>query len=301
MPSESTAAALEFGALSAPRTGRRVRMGRFARRQPVLLLAVFVLFVMAAAAALAPAIAPYSPTEHHLSDGLVSPNSTFLLGTDQYGRDILSRTMYAGRVSLVVGFGVMILGGLLAALLGGLSGYAGGWLDALIQRTVDAFLSVPTLLLLMTVLSVIGASVSKMVIVIAVLFMISSSRITRSAVLVIKAQQYVEAARSTGAGPIRILLRYVLPNAAAPIIVVSSLIFGYAILVEAALGFLGFGVPPPTVTWGGMLAGDSRTFIITAPWIAIAPGVALTVVVLAVNLLGDSLRDILDPRLKGIG
>lgn len=269
------------------------------RRQPVFVLCGAVLTLFASLALAAPLVAPYDPNDQRLSENLLRPSRAHLFGTDQTGRDILSRTIYAGRISLAVGFGVMLLGGALAALLGGLSGYWGGWPDAVLQRLVDAFLSIPTLVLLMTVLSVIGASLLKLILALGVWAMVSSSRTVRGAVLAVKARPFIEAARSAGAGSGRVFLRHVLPNVAAPIIVISSLMFGIAVIIEATLSFLGFGVPPPTPTWGGMLAGDSRSYLISAPWMAIAPGAALTLVVIAVNLFGDGLRDILDPRLRG--
>lgn len=282
-----------------PRAQRWSRgIGR-ALREPALSVSALVLLAVTLAAVLAPAIAPFSPNEQHLGDALVGPNSTYWLGTDQSGRDILSRTMFAGRVSLLVAFGSMVVGTGLATLLGGVSGFFGGWFDSIMQRLVDASLSIPALILLMTVLTIIGPSILKMTIVIGGWAMISSSRTVRSAVLAVKERPFVEAARTVGAGDPRIFALHILPNIVAPVIVIASLIFGYAILIEATLSFLGFGVPPPTATWGGMLSGDTRTYLITAPWIAIAPGVALTAVVIAVNLLGDSLRDVLDPRLKG--
>src|SRR5262249_41611288 len=274
---------------------------RLTRRQPLFVACGAVLVLIAGLALAAPFVTPYGPNDQSLIDGLLGPSRQRPFGTDQLGRDIFSRTLYAGRVSLAVGFGVMLLGGGLAALLGGFSGFRGGWVDGAIQRLVDAFLSIPTLVLLMTVLSVIGTSLTKMILAMAIWAMVSSSRTVRGAVLTVKTRQYGEAARSVGARPGRVFLRHVLPNVAATIIVIATLLFGIAVTIEATLSFLGFGVPPPTPTWGGMLAGDSRSFLTSAPWLAIAPGAALTTTVIAINLFGDGLRDILDPRLRGKG
>lgn len=269
------------------------------RRRPVSMLCGFILLVFVALALAAPFVAPYDPSEQDLSNRLLGPSRMHPFGTDQLGRDILSRTIYGGRVSLATGLGVMILGGGLSALLGSLSGYLGGKVDAIVQRFVDAFLSIPALVLLMTMLSVVGISMLKMILAIAVWAMVANSRTVRGAVLSVKTRQYTEAARSVGAGSVRILLRYVLPNVIAPIIVICTLLFGVAVIIEATLSFLGYGVPPPTPTWGGMLSGDSRSYMLEAPWMAIAPGTALTLVVVAINLFGDGLRDLLDPRLRG--
>lgn len=282
-----------------PRTRWPVRVLRFIWVQPVFIACGVILLLFGLVAVFAYQVAPYSPTEQNLRDSLLPPSKVHPLGTDQLGRDVLSRTIHGGRVSLTVGFAVMILGGCLAALLGGISGYAGGGVDAAIQRVVDAVLSIPTLILLMTVLGVIGPTLGKIIIVISVQAMFGASRTVRSAVLAVKERPYIEAARTLGVHPLRIFLLHVMPNVLAVAIVIATLLFGNAILIEAALSFLGVGVRPPTVTWGGMLAGENRSFLFTAPWMAVAPGVALTSVVLCINLFGDGLRDILDPRLRG--
>jgi peptide/nickel transport system permease protein len=206
--------------------------------------------------------------------------------------------LYGARVSLTVGFGAMAAGGLLSTLFGGLSGFLGGWVDAVLQRIVDACLSIPALIMLMTLLSILGTTLWTLIAVLSVWSIVSSARTVRSAVIVVLHRPYVDAARAVGVSPPRLFLRHVMPNIAAPCIVVSTLIFVYAVLTEAALSFLGFGVRPPTATWGGMLSGDSRALMLVAPWIGLAPGVALSVVVIAVNLLGDGLRDVMDPSLR---
>jgi peptide/nickel transport system permease protein len=268
------------------------------RRQPVAVICGVALLAIVAVAVAAPWAVPFKPNAQSLGDSLASPGGKHLLGADRTGRDVLSRTIYGARTSLSVGFGSMVVGTVLATLLGGLSGYLGGRTDALVQRLVDAFLSVPTLVLLLTVLSVIGASLLKIILVIGVSAMITSSRTIRSAVIAVKARPYIEAARAVGCGPGRVFVRHILANVAAPTIVVASLIVGYAILIESSLSFLGFGVPPPAATWGSMLAGDGRAYMVAAPWLVAAPGVALTLVIVCINLFGDGLRDILDPRLR---
>lgn len=272
---------------------------KLAVQYPVSAVCAVILLGLIVVAIAAPWLAPYPHNRQHLSDSLASPSKQYLLGTDHLGRDVLSRTIMGARVSLTVGFGAMAIGTVLATMLGGISGYIAGRIDAVIQRFVDAFMSVPTLILLMTVMSVVGTSLLHMIIVISVSMMISSSRTVRSAVITVKANPYVEAARVLGAGPVRVFFHHVLPNITAPIIVIASLMIGYAILIEASLSFLGFGVPPPHPTWGGMLAGEGRTYMLIAPWMALAPGIVLTVVILSINLVGDGLRDILDPRLRG--
>jgi peptide/nickel transport system permease protein len=293
-------AVIDLPWMQLPHRSWRTDALRLARQQPVFVACGLFLLAVTLIALFAGQVATHSPTAQELANNLQAPSNDHYLGTDQLGRDVFSRTIYGGQVSLKVGFGVMVLGGLLAALVGGISGYAGGWLDSTIQRVVDAFLPVPALVLLLTVLSVIEPTLTKLILVVSVWAMIGSSRTIRSAVLSVKSRPYVEAARSVGVHPARIFFLHVMPNVAAVVIIVGTLLFSAAILVEAALSFLGAGVRPPTVTWGGMLGGENRAYLFTQKWMALAPGICLSAVVLAINLFGDGLRDILDPRLKGV-
>ena len=282
-----------------PSGGVRVGILRTVRENPVFVACGLILLFFIVIAALADVVAPYAATDQDILHTLEGPSRDHLLGTEQLGRDILSRTVYGARISLAVGLSVMLIGGALAALIGGISGYAGGWIDASIQRVVDAFMSIPSLILLMTVLNVIGPSLTKIILVMGIQFSIGASRTVRSAVLSVKVRPYVEAAHAVGVHPARIYFLHVMPNVMAVVIVVATLMLGSAILVEAALSFLGFGVPPPTATWGGMLAGPNRHFAFIQQWMVLAPGICLFVVLVAANLFGDGLRDILDPRLRG--
>lgn len=268
------------------------------KRKPMATFGLVVMVVMVLAAVFAH-LSPYDPIEINQVDKLLSPNPAHPLGTDQFGRDLLSRIVYGARISLYIGFGVVILGTFSAAVLGCVTGYLGGKLDGVALRLIDAVLSIPQLILLLSVVSVIGPGILNILFALAFRNAIGQTRTIRSAVIAIKENQYMEAARSIGCNDFHILLRYVLPNVMATIIVVASVSLGQAILAEASLSFLGYGVPPPTPTWGGMLSTEGRRYMILAPWIAIAPGLALSLAIFGINMLGDGLRDVLDPRLRG--
>jgi len=281
------------------RDSLHARWWRFVRAYPLLLSCSLVLLCFAALAIFAPAVSPYDPNEQSLADSLSAPSALHWLGTDQGGRDILSRTIFGARVSMSVGFGAMVLGGALSTLVGGVSGFVGGWFDSILQRIVDAFLSIPSLIFLMTLLSIVGTSLTTLIVSIGLWSVVASCRTVRSSVVTVAQRPFVESAKAVGAAPARVFFAHVLPNVVAPCIVVSTLIFVYAVLTEAALSFLGFGIAPPAASWGGMLSGDSRALMLVAPWIGLSPGIALSIVVIAVNLLGDDLRDFLDPSLRG--
>ena len=285
--------------------GRLRRLGRAAREgrrllalKPLGAFGALMLFLTLLAAVFAGFIAPFDPAEHHLSDALQGPNSTYWLGTDQFGRDMFSRIVYGARVSIYIGLGVAALGTLGATALGLVSGYFGGVFDLIIQRFVDAFLSIPGLILLLAIMSALSPSIANLIYALAIRVTFANARIIRSGVVSVRENQYIEAARAVGASPTRILAFHILPNVTAPVMIVATLTLGVAIFSEASLSFLGFGIPPPTPTWGQMLSRDGIAFMITAPWTAVAPGVALTLVIFSVNMLGDAMRDILDPRLR---
>ena len=260
-------------------------------------LAVLVLLILTAA--FADVVAPYSPVAQDFPSALQPPSAQHLLGTDQLGRDLLSRMIHGARTSIFVGVGVMLIAVTLGSIVGGVSAYRGGKFDVVVQRLVDAVQSVPSLLLLLTIISIIGPGMVNVILALGFRAAIGDSRVVRGAVLGIMENQYIEGAKAIGAGNLRILVRYVLPNIMAPIIVVGSLQLGAAILAESTLSFLGWGVPPPTPTWGGMLSNEARRFMIDAPWMAIFPGLALSLAVYGINMFGDGLRDVLDPRLRG--
>jgi peptide/nickel transport system permease protein len=244
-------------------------------------------------------IAPYGVNESHLADRLSSPSGQFILGTDNLGRDQLSRIIHGARISMIVGLGVSSLGVAISTLIGLVSGFAGGKVDLVIQRFVDAWLCFPALFIILTIMALVGPGLAQVVIVLGVLYGIGRSRVVRSAVIGVKENVYVEAARAVGSPTTRTLMRHILPNITAPIIILFTVDMGAAILVEATMSFLGFGVPPPAPSWGGMISAEGRRFMLISPWLAIWPGLALAIAVYGINMLGDAMRDILDPRLRG--
>jgi len=269
------------------------------RHKPLGTLGSVIVLAMLAAAALADWITPYGFAQTSLRDRFIFASAAHWLGTDELGRDLLTRLIYGARISLYVGFGAVVLGSLLATLVGLVSGYAGGRVDLLLQRAVDAWMAFPPLLLLMSIMSLLGPSVLNITIVLGVAFGIQNSRIVRGVVLLLKEHTFVESARALGAGHARTTLGHLLPNVMPTIIVVATTGLSTVILTEASLSFLGLGVPPPYPTWGGMLSLAGLDHMYRAPWIAIWPAVALSLAVFGFNMLGDALRDLLDPRLKG--
>ena len=277
-----------------------------AARRRLSFRAVFgltVLLCMGGAALLAPQIAPWDPGRQMLLKRLRPPMwearglREHPLGTDHLGRDILSRILYGGRISLGVGLSAVTLSCLIGVTLGLLAGFHGGRTDAFIMRVVDVFLAIPYILLAMGVVFALGPSLLNVILVMAVTRWVQFARIVRADVLSIREREFVSGARARGSRSARLLLRHVLPNALTPIIVVATLELAFMIIYESALSFLGLGVQPPTPTWGWMLS-DGRNYVATAWWLATFPGLAIMLTVLAVNLLGDWLRDTLDPRLK---
>jgi len=267
-------------------------------RQPLGLVSTVVIALLVFAAVFAPLVATHGPTSIS-RDVLQGPSFGHFMGTDNLGRDVFSRVVYGARISLYVGFLAVVLGVVTGSAIGLVSGFIGGSFDLAVQRVVDAFQSFPGLVLAMALVSLIGASTTNGMIAIAIVLAPNTSRVIRGAVLSVKQNVYVEAARSIGAGTPRLILRHVLPNVTAPILILASASLGSAILIEAALSFLGLGTQPPKPSWGLMLSGSGRDYMEIAPWMAIAPGLAISVTVLAFNLLGDTVRDVLDPRLRG--
>jgi peptide/nickel transport system permease protein len=250
-------------------------------------------------ALLAPWIATHPYDQTNVRNRLKPPSSQFYFGTDNLGRDIFSRIVYGARVSVTVGFGAVSIGICLATIIGVGSGYVGGKADVLVQRLVDAQMAIPGLLLLLNIMAVLGPGLLNIILALGVVSAAGSSRIIRSAALSVKENQFVEAARAIGASHRRIILHYILPNIMAPIIIITTVSLGFVILIESALSFLGFGVPPPYPSWGEMLSGSGRSYMYKAPWMATWPGVAISLAVFGFNMLGDALRDLLDPRLRG--
>lgn len=285
---------VDVGGMSA--AGVSVR--RFVRRKPLGAFGGVVTVVLVFVAVFADLIAPYGALEHSTAT-LQGPSTDHLLGTDQFGRDILSRVIHGARVSLLVGMGVTLLGTIPALMLGLASAYFGGWVDYLVQRLVDAFQSVPYLIMLIAIMVVLGPSLTNVIVALSFRRAIVESRVMRGATMGILNNVYIEAAHATGATNTRIMLRHLVPNIMPTLIVLGSIGFAGVILAEASLSFLGYGVPHPTPSWGGMLAADGRAYMFAAPWMLIAPTLALSVTVFGVNMFGDALRDVLDPRLRG--
>jgi peptide/nickel transport system permease protein len=244
-------------------------------------------------------IAPYGYNEIAPIDRLKPPSWAHWFGTDNLGRDLLSRCIYGAQLSVIIGCSAALLATVISALIGIVSGYAGGRFDLIVQRFVDAWQSFPDLIILIVVVSVIGPGMPQIIGTLALLLGIAGSRIVRSAVIGVREHMYVHAAQSVGASVPRILWRHILPNVMPPIIVLFTTRVGTVILAESGLAFLGLGVPPPSPTWGAMLSGSGRTYMFQGPWLALAPGLCLTAVVYATNVFGDALRDLLDPRMRG--
>ncbi len=259
--------------------------------------AIFLLFLLAGI--FADVLAPYGFNETHMLRRLESPNWDFWLGTDHLGRDVLSRILVGAQLSMIVGFLAAGLATVISIVLGVLSGYLGGKLDMLIQRMVDAWMTFPDLVLLIVVVSIVGPGVPQIVLILGALYGIAGSRIVRGAVVSVRENMYTHASQSMGARTLHVLWRHILPNIMPVVIVLFTTRVGAVILAEAGLSFLGLGVPPPAPTWGGMLSDSGRSYMYLGPWLALAPGLCLTVVVYAINIYGDALRDLLDPRMRG--
>ena len=286
---------------------------RLVKEKPIGFFGGILVLTIAISALVANVAAPFGANELGAGGRLASPSFGNLFGTDNLGRDVFSRVMYGARVSMWIGFLAVLAATILSLAIGVLSGYFGGWIDLLAQRIVDAFIAFPGLILLLSVIAVFRNSqfpglpaqglfstqIIVLILAIGVLQGVGASRTIRSAVLSVKSSMYVEAARSVGASDTRMIFVHVIPNIMAPVITLATLGFGSAILFEASLSFLGFGVPPNVPSWGGMLNREARAFMSEAPWLALAPGITLSLAVFGFNMLGDALRDLLDPRLRG--
>ena len=258
---------------------------------------VFALFLFAGV--FADVLAPMGINETDMRQQLQSPSLEHWFGTDHIGRDVLSRILYGAQLSVIVGFLAAGLATVISIVLGVICGYFGGTLDMAIQRFVDAWMTFPDLVLLIVVVSIVGPGVTQIIVILGCLYGIAGSRIVRGAVIGVRENMYTHAAQSIGARTLHILGFHILPNVMPVIIVLFTTRIGAVILAEAGLSFLGLGVPPPAPTWGSMLSGSGRTYMYLQPWLALAPGICLTIVVYAVNVYGDALRDLLDPRMRG--
>ncbi|MEQ3549575.1 ABC transporter permease [Pseudonocardia nematodicida] len=272
-------------------------VGRFVRSQPLGAVALSVLTLFVLCGLLAPLVAPYDPLEQFRRDILAEPSAQFWLGTDDLGRDVLSRSLHGARTSLLIGVATTAVSLVLGTTIGVVSGYAGRGVDLVLQRVMDAVQAVPGIVLLLFIAVILGPSVRNTIIALTVVITPAFNRIARGETLRVREERYVEAARATGAGLGRILFRHVLPNILAPVFTLASLIFAGVIIAESALSFLGIGPPPPTPSWGMMLSEGVR-YVERAPWMIVVPAILLSLAVFSLNLLGDALRDHLDPRLQ---
>ena len=288
---------------------------RLVKEKPIGLFGGILVVIIAVAAVAANFVAPFGANELGAGGRLDSPAFSNLFGTDNLGRDVFSRVVYGARVSMWIGLLAVIASTTLSLSIGVLSGYFGGWIDLIAQRIVDAFIAFPGLIFLLSIIAVfrdssipglprqglLSTQIIVLIISIGILQGVGASRTIRSAVLGVKSSMYVEAARSIGATNSRMIFVHIIPNIMAPVITLATLGFGSAILLEASLSFLGFGVPPDVPSWGGMLNREARSFMSDAPWLALAPGLTLSLAVFGFNMLGDALRDLLDPRMRGSG
>ncbi|MCH8744441.1 MAG: ABC transporter permease [Chloroflexi bacterium] len=271
----------------------------YLRTKPMGTIGLSIVTLMLFTAIFAPWIAPKTYQEQNYDAVRVAPGTEFYFGTDQFGRDMFSRVVYGARISMLVGFLAVIVGTGAGAVVGLISGYFMGKLDAVVQRFVDMWMSFPDLILALTIVAVFGNTVPNVILAIAATIFPRGVRIIRSSVIAIREMDYTLAARAIGASDIRIMFRHVMPNTVAPFLIIMSSMFGTAILTEAGLSFLGLGISEPTPSWGRMLTGQAAQYMVDSPWILIFPGVAISVTVLGFAFAGDALRDIFDPKLRG--
>jgi peptide/nickel transport system permease protein len=279
--------------------GRGENLLLFCREKPLGALAAILLLVLVLAAIFAETLATHDPIRTDAEHTLARPDHAHWFGTDNLGRDIYSRIIYGARISLAVGIASTLLGAVLGGIIGVISGYFGGWFDLMAQRMMDILQGLPLLILALVMAAALGPSIGNVIVAISVPIIPRAQRVIRASVIAIREFVYIEAARALGVGHSRIAFRHVLPNTIGPFIVLMTAQFGGAILVEAALSFLGLGVPEPYPSWGRMLSVSAAEFAQKAPWLVLFPGIAISLVVFASNLLGDAVRDKLDPRLRG--
>ena len=270
----------------------------FARRRPLGAVGAVLILLTALLALAAPLLAPYDPLANDYAAMLAAPSTAHWLGTDSFGRDVLSRIIYGSRTALTVGLGASLLGATLGSAIGVASAYFGGRVDLLVQRVMDVFFAFPVIVLALAVVAILGTGAGNVILAIATPMVPRCARVVRSSALAVREMPYVDAARASGFRDTRIIMRHMLPNVMAPILIMTTAFLGEAILLEASLSFLGLGVQEPTAAWGLMLRGAAVEFAESAPWMAIFPGLAISLAVLGFNLFGDSLRDALDPRLR---
>ena len=277
-------------------TGRLGRLRYLARRYPLGAAGAVIMVVFVFAAVFANVLTAYDPLSTNAAESLCAPGRAHWLGCDNFGRDMLARIIFGARISLAVGIGSTVIGSGLGIMIGLASGYLGGWIDLAVQRVMDIFQALPLLVLALVMAAALGPSLENTIIAIAIPLVPYVARVIRSNTLALRELPFIEAAKAVGMGELRIAGRHVLPNTLAPLIVLATAQLGSAILTEASLSFLGLGVPEPFPSWGRMLSQSAAEYVRTAPWLVIFPGIAISLAVFGTNLLGDALRDILDPR-----
>lgn len=276
------------------------RLARMARRQPLGAFSAAMILAMALMALLADVAAPQDPLKMNFADQLAGPSATYWLGTDELGRDIFSRIVHGSRTALLIGVVAAFVGSTVGLVLGVTSAYLGGVFDLLLQRVMDIFMAFPLIIMALAIVSVFGSGAGNVIIAITIPFIPKCARVVRSSALALREIPYIEAARACGFSHARIVLMHMVPNVMAPYLIMATSFVGQAILLEASLSYLGLGVQEPTPAWGLMLRGGAEQFFESAPWVAIFPGLAITLAVFAFNLFGDSLRDALDPKLRSV-
>jgi peptide/nickel transport system permease protein len=294
-PMRSGDATAELVAPPPPSAWKRA-LGK-ARSNPTTLVGALICLLIVAGAVLAPWISPYDPAEQNIIDRLVPPGGDYLLGTDQFGRDILSRLLWGAQISLSVSLGAIFAAMVIGGTIGMVSGYIGGRFDLLVMQVMDVLLSFPSLILGLIVVALLGPDLVNLIVAIALTAIAPFARIARAPTLALKERAFVEAGRALGFSHVRILFRHILPNITSEVMVMATLWLATAVRVEASLSFIGLGVKPPTPTWGGMTR-DGFENILDAPWLAVFPGIAILLLVLGLNMVGDGLRDATDPRLR---
>jgi peptide/nickel transport system permease protein len=276
-------------------------LAQFARHKPLGAIGGAIVLGLLLMAIFADQIAPHSYAQSVPGARMKAPSSQFWMGTDNLARDIWSRVVYGARISITVGFATVALATVMATAVGVSSAYLGGAYDIVVQRVVDAWISFPALVVILSLMAALGPGLLNLIFALSLLGAAGASRVIRGATLSVMASPFVEAAQAIGAGHLRILLRYVLPNVTATILILATIGLGQVILAESGLSFLGFGIPQPYPSWGSMLSGSGRSFMYHAPWMALFPAAATSLAVFGFNMLGDALRDALDPRLRGSG
>lgn len=267
------------------------------RRNPLVLVGLVIVVIWLVIAVVAPAISPYHPLQQNLADRLLLPNETYIMGTDELGRDIFSRVLWGAQITIPAGFAVIIIGSLIGTVIGAIAGYVGGIGDELLMRFTELFMAFPTIILALAVTAALGPDIKNAILALVVVWWPSYARVVRGLVLEVKSQEYVESAHSIGAGGLYILFRTILPNCIAPAVILATLDIGNAIIVFASLSFIGLGPDPSSPEWGRMVSIGIDFF--GQWWMWLFPGLAIATLVMALNFIGDGLRDILDPRLRG--